>query len=310
MKVLISSRSFGKINSDPIDKLKDAGFEVVVNPLDKKLNENELIELIDDAVGLIAGTEPITESVLKQATSLKVISRYGVGLDNIDLDAANRRGVEVCNTPNAPAKAVAELTLSLILNIMRRIPESSQAMKERVWKPNMGNSLYGKTLGIVGLGRIGKELTKLVEPFNVEILAFEKYPDDPFIVSHNIKLVSLEDVLSRSDVVSIHLPLMEETFNIISSKELALMKRNSFLINTARGGLVDENALKYYLEKGLIAGAALDAFENEPYKGGLLDLDNVLLTPHIGTYTEETRMIMEIETVNNLLKVLAGVGAK
>ncbi|MCK5023863.1 MAG: hydroxyacid dehydrogenase, partial [Candidatus Aenigmarchaeota archaeon] len=158
MKIVISSRSFGKINPKPIDMLKNAGFEVVLNPINKKLNENELIELIDDAIGLIAGTEPITENVLNHAKALKVISRYGVGLDNIDLDAPQKRDIEVYNTPNAPAKAVAELTLSLILNLMRCISESSQPMKDGMWQPQMGHSLYGKKLGIIGLGRIGKEL--------------------------------------------------------------------------------------------------------------------------------------------------------
>ena len=310
MKVLISSRSFGKINSEPIDALKNAGFEVVVNPYNKKLNENELIELIDDAVGLIAGTEPITENVLNHAKALKVISRYGVGLDNVDLDAAKKRGIEVYNTPNAPAKAVAELALTLILNLMRRVPESSQPMKDGIWQPQMGHSLYGKTLGIIGLGRIGKELVKLVQPFNVDIFAYEKYPDDDFIASHNIRLESFEDVLSQSDIVSIHLPLMEETRNIISAKELSLMKHNSILINTARGGLIDEDTLISALKEETIAGAALDAFENEPYTGELLNFDNVLLTPHIGTYTEETRMIMEMETVDNLIKALSGVVVK
>ena len=171
----------------------------------------------------------------------------------------------------------------------------------------MGHSLYGKTLGIIGLGRIGKELVKLVQTFNVNIFAYEKYPDDDFIATQNIKLVSLEYVLSQSDVVSIHLPLMKETRNIIGAKELLLMKHNSILINTARGGLIDEDALISALKEGIIAGAALDAFENEPYTGELSNLDNVLLTPHIGTYTEETRITMEMETVENLIKALSGV---
>ena len=310
MKILISSRSFGKINSKPIETLKNAGFDVMSNPYEKKLNEAELIKLIDDAVGLIAGTEQITEEVLAHAKLLKVISRYGVGMDNIDLDATKKRGIEVYNTPNAPAKAVAELTLSLILNLIRRIPESSQPMKDGIWQPQMGHSLYGKTIGILGLGKIGKEFAKLMQPFNVNIFAYEKYPDDDFIASHDIKLESLEGVLSKSDVVSIHLPLMEETRNIIGAKELSLMKHDSILTNTARGGLVDEDMLISALKEGTIAGAALDAFENEPYTGELLNLDNVLLTPHIGTYTEETRMIMEMETVENLIKALSGVAVK
>ena len=310
MKIVISSRSFGKINPKPIDMLKNAGFEVVLNPINKKLNENELIELIDDAIGLIAGTEPITENVLNHAKALKIISRYGVGMDNIDLDVAKKNGIEVYNTPNAPAKAVAELTLSLILNLMRRIPESSQSMKDGMWQPELGHSLYGKTLGVIGLGRIGKALLKLVQPFNVDILTYEKYPDNDFIDSHNIKLESLEEVLSQSDMVSIHLPLMEDTRNIIGTKEIHIMKYNSILINTARGGLVNENALITALKEGAIAGAAFDAFNSEPYTGELINFDNVLLTPHIGTYTEETRMIMEMETVENLIKALSGSEVK
>lgn len=304
MKVLISSRSFGKINSNPIEKLKSEGFEVILNPYNKKLDESELIELIGDVVGVIAGTEPITDDVLEHAKNLKVISRYGVGLDNIDLDAAKKRGIKVCNTPNAPSKAVAELTLSLILNLMRRIPQSSNSIKNGDWKPQMGNLLYDKTLGIVGLGRVGKELVRLVTPFYLNIIAYEPYPDEDFISKHNIALRSFEEILSQSDIVSLHLPLTEDTRNIIATKELSSMKNSAVLINTARGGLVDENALLNALKQKMISGAALDVFEKEPYTGGLLELDNVLLTPHIGTYAEETRTVMEMETVENLIKYL------
>ncbi|WP_319508441.1 phosphoglycerate dehydrogenase [uncultured Methanolobus sp.] len=304
MKVLISSRSFGKIDSEPIDMLNNAGFEVTVNPYDRKLTERELVEMIGDSVGLIAGTEEITEEFLKNAKSLKVISRYGVGMDNIDQDVATKLGIKVCNTPNAPSKAVAELTLSMILNILRRIPESSSLMNDGRWLPQMGRSLYGKKLGVVGLGRIGKEMVQLVKPFNLTILAYEIYPDNDFITSYGIRLVSLEELLSQSDIISIHLPLMKETYNLIGEKEISLMKDTSILINTARGGLVDEGALANALMNGTIAGAGIDVFTEEPYSGDLLGLDNVLLTPHIGTFTEETRKKMEIETVDNLIKSL------
>jgi len=310
MKILISSRSFGKINPNPIDTLKNAGFDVFLNPYNKKLDEDELIELIGEAAGMIAGTEQITEKVLNHAKSLKVISRYGVGMDNIDMDVARKKGIRVYNTPNAPARAVAELALSLILNLMRHIPESSKSIQKEKWQPQMGHSLYGKTLGIIGLGRIGKKLVKLMRPFNMKILAYELYPDDDFITMCDIKLESLEEVLSQSDIVSIHLPLTEKTHNIIGVKELALMKHDAILINTARGGLIDEDALIRSLKKGITAGAALDVFEKEPYNGELLNFDNVLLTPHIGSYTEETRMIMEIETVENLINALSGVETK
>ncbi|NPE27416.1 phosphoglycerate dehydrogenase [Methanococcoides sp. SA1] len=305
MKILISSRSFGVINSEPLEKLKEDGFEIITNPYDRKLTEDELIELTNNVVGIIAGTESITENVLKNASELKVISRYGVGVDNVDLDFAKKNGIEVLNTPNAPAKAVSELALSMILSLLRRIPESSNAMKEGKWMPQMGHSLHGKILGIVGLGRIGKELVKLVQPFEMEILAYEKYPDESFIDRYNIDIVSLEEILSKSDIISIHVPLIEETFNLIGTSELSIMKKGSILINTARGNVIDEVALINALKCGNIAGAALDVFDKEPYEGELLKLENVLLTPHIGTYTEETRMVMEFETVDNLIKALS-----
>ena len=308
MKVFISSQSFGKINSKPIATIKSAGYEVILNPLNRKLNEKELIELIDDAVGLIVGTEKITKNVLNHAKSLKVISRYGVGIDNIDLDAARKRKIRIYNTQEAPAKAVAELTLSLILNLLRRIPESNKSMKYGGWQIQMGNSLFNKTLGVLGLGRIGKELVKLVQPFEMKILSYEINPNNEFADQYNVQFESFEEVLAQSDILSLHLPLIKKkTRCIIGEYELSIMKYNSILINTARGGLVDEDALINALNEGSIKGAALDVFEKEPYNGRLLDFDNVLLTPHIGSYTEETRMIMEMKTVKNLIIGLSRV---
>ena len=310
MKVLISSRSFGKMNSKPIDAIKNAGFEVILNPYSKKLNENELIELIHDADGLIAGTEEITENVLKEAKMLKVISRYGVGLDNIDIEAAEKRAIKVYNTPNAPAKAVAELTLGLILDIKRKISESNLRMTNGRWNPQMGTSLFSNTVGVVGLGRIGKEVIKLLEPFRVNVLAFEINPDNSFVESHGISLTTLENLFSQSDVILLHLPLIEATHNIVGQRELSLMKKTAILVNTARGGLIDETALTGALEDKSIGGVALDAFNQEPYRGKLLDFDNVLLTPHIGSYTKETREVMEMETVENLIVALKEVSKK
>lgn len=304
MKILISSRSFGKIDSTPIQLLKNAGFETILNPYNRKLKEDELVELIKDAVGLIAGTEKITEKVLQNARYLKVISRYGVGLDSIDLEAAKNRGIVVCTTPDAPTQAVAELTLASILNLYRRIGEVDRNLRSNNWNPLMGRLLFNRTLGIIGLGRIGKQLVRLVQPFELKILAHELYPDKKFISSFGVKLASLEEVLSNSDIVSLHIPLTKETYHLIGKKELALMKPDAILVNTARGGLIDEEALIDALKKGIIGGAAIDTFENEPYTGPLKDFDNIILTPHIGSYAKETRIRMELETVNNLINTL------
>ena len=304
MKVLISSKSFGKQDKTAIEILKKAGYTPVLNPHNRKLEFDEFAELIEDAAGLIAGTEKITEELLQKVKALKVISRNGTGLDNIDQEAAKRKGIIVCTTPDAPTQAVAELTLALILNISRRIGEVDRNLRSNEWTPLLGRLLSGKTLGIIGLGRIGKTLVKIVQPFELKIIAHEPYPDSEFISSYGIELVSLEKVLSESDIISLHAPLTEETYHLIGKKEFALMKHDAILINTARGSLIDEEALIEALEKGIIAGAALDVFEEEPYHGKLKDFDTVILTPHIGTYAKETRIRMEREAVENLLNAL------
>ncbi len=307
MKVLISSRSFGKINSGAIELLKNNGLEPIMNPYGRKLNEEEIISLLDDAVGIIAGTEKITEKIISYNDQLKVISRYGIGLDNINLKAASQRNIIVLNTPETPKIAVAELTISLILNLLKKIVNVDKNVKSGLWKPEIGNILSGKTLGIIGMGRIGKQLVELLLPFKLKILAYEINPDNEFISSSKVKLVSLDTLLSRSDIITLHIPLTKQTEHIIGEKELAKMKKNAIIINTARGGLINEEDLYNFIKEKEIAGAAIDAFEEEPYIGKLKDLDNIILTPHIGTYTVETRKNMEIESAKNLIKALRKV---
>ena len=304
MKVLISSRSFGKIDSGAVELLKNKGLEPVLNPYGRKLNEQELLDLSDNVVGIIAGTEKITEKIISSNDQLKVISRYGMGLDNIDLKAAAKKNVMVYNTPETPSVAVAEFTLSLILNLLKKIGNADKNLRRNEWKPETGNLLTGKTIGIIGLGRIGKKLAQFLTPFNVTILAYEVKPDNGFVSKNKIDLVNLETLLSKSDIITLHVPLTEQTQNLIGKKQLESMKENAILINTARGGLVDENALYEALKNKEIAGAAIDVFENEPDTGKLKDLDNIILTPHIAAYTIETRKQMEIETVKNLINGL------
>lgn len=301
MKILISSASFGKINRDPIAILEKAGYTPVLNPYGRKLEFNEFVELIEDAVGLIAGTEKITAELLERAPMLRVISRYGVGMDNVDLGAAKRQGIIVCSTPEAPSLAVAELAFALMLNLYRRVGEADRKLRQNNWSQLMGRLLSGKTLGIIGLGRIGKKLVKLVQPFDMKICAYEPYPDYEFVSSNNIALASLNEILSQSDIVSLHLPLSDKTFHIIGKKELTLMKKDAIIINTSRGGLIDEKALIEALKNGIIGGAAIDTFEEEPYKGCLKELDNVILTCHMGSSAIESRIDMERQAVENLL---------
>ena len=307
MKVLISSRSFGRIDSGAIELLKGKGIEPILNPLGKKLNEQEILDLLDDSVGIIAGTENITEKIISHSNNLKVISRYGIGLDNIDLKATSQRNILVFNTPETPKIAVAELTLSLILNLLKKIINVDKTTKDGLWKPELGNLLSGKTIGIIGLGRIGKQLVEYLLPFNLKILVYEINPDKEFISNHKIDLVSLDLLISKSDVITLHIPLTKQTKHIMNEKKLAKMKKNAILINTARGGLIDEEALYKFLKERKIAGAAIDVFEKEPNTGKLKELDNVILTPHIGTYTAETRKHMEIEAAENLIRGLKEV---
>ncbi len=304
MKVLISSRSFGKIDSGAIELLKNEGLEPILNPYGKKLNEQEILDLLDDVVGIIAGTEKITEKIISHNDQLKVISRYGIGLDNIDLKAADQRNVMVFNTPETPKIAVAELTLTLILSLLKKVVNVDKNAKNGVWKPEIGDLLSEKTVGIVGLGRIGKQVVGFLKPFNTKIYAYDIKPDLAFVRENEIELVSLDDLIKNSDIITIHTPLTEKTGHVIAEKEFKMMKENSVLINTARGGLVDEQALYNALKNGEIAGAAVDVFENEPETGRLKELDNVIITPHIGTYTLETRKHMEIEAVENLINGL------
>jgi len=307
IKVLISSRSFGIISSEAIELLKEKGIEPVLNPYSRKLSEDELLEMVNGAVGIIAGSEKISGKVISGASTLKVISRYGVGVDNIDLKTAKEKGVLVYNTPETPTLAVAELTLALILNLLRKTCKVDKEIRNNIWNPEIGNLLTKKTVGVTGVGRIGKKVVQLLEPFNVKILAYDKEIDKEFTSKYKINFVSLDTLICESDIITIHLPSTDETRSIIGKEELSKMKKNAILINTARGNLIDEKALYEALKEGSIAGAALDVFEKEPYNGRLKELDNVILTPHIGSSTIETRKNMDIEAVKNLINGLKEV---
>ncbi|MHA2052758.1 MAG: NAD(P)-dependent oxidoreductase [Candidatus Hodarchaeales archaeon] len=308
MKILISSRSFGKSSKRPLETLKKRGFEVAINPFGRKMTEKELIERVPEVVGIVAGTEKISEAVISSGPKLKVISRAGIGIDNIDLKAVKKKGILVFNTPDAPTLAVAELALGLMLNLLRRISECDRKIRDGKWKSMMGELLTGKTLGIIGLGRIGKTLVSLTKPFKLKIIANDPIHDIEFARDNNLEFVDKETLISKSDIITLHAPLTDENHHMIGEKELSLMKKSGILINTSRGGIVDEEALFRALSEGWISGAALDTFENEPYEGPLTTLDNIVLTSHVGSYAKEARINMETETVENLLKGLKEKG--
>jgi len=253
---------------------------------------------------VIAGTENYTKEILIKLPNLKVISRLGVGMDNIDLAYAQDQGLKVYKTKTTPALAVAELTLGFILDLLRKINNQNNQLKTGVWNKQMGELLTGKTLGIVGLGNIGKQLVKLLSGFNLNIIAYDLYQDEFFAKKFNILYVDLDELLQKSDIISLHLNLTGKTNQLFNYNSFKRMKRNAILINASRGEIIDENALVKALDEELIQGAGLDVFENEPYLGPLVNYDNVILTPHIGAYAKEIRMQMELEAAENLIRGL------
>lgn len=277
-------------------------FEFIQNPYKRRLTEKELLELVEahQPVGIIAGVEPITRTVLEKAKNLRVISRCGVGMDAIDLPAAEELGIQVLITPNAPIASVAELSIALMLSLLRKIPQCDKTVKNGGWKGAGGNLLKGKTVGIIGCGRIGTYVAQILKCFGCSLIGYDIEKKE----HEAIQMVGFETLLTQSDIISLHLPYSKANHHMIGPKELAMMKQSALLLNTARGGLVDEDALYTALDSGGIAGAALDCYEEEPYSGKLCTLENILLTPHIGSSAAEGRLRMEQEALENLLGAL------
>ena len=300
MQVLISTSSFNLANFAQLSDLEKAGVEVKLNPFAARLTEKQAIDLLGtDTIGLIAGLEPLTKNVLQAAKSLKVIARVGTGLDSVDLVAAKELEIIVLNTPDAPTKAVAELTIAHILGLLRHLSQADRQIRNGIWKGLMGSLLETKTVGIVGFGRIGKRVATLLSAFGASVLI-----SDAKIKSGDFQNVGLDELCTRSDIVSLHLPYSEATHHIIDEKRINLMKKGSFIVNISRGGLVDEAMLLVALKSGHLAGAALDCFEQEPYEGELRNLENVQITAHMGSYARETRDMMEQEASRLLVNAL------
>jgi len=305
-EILITTSSFGKRDSSLLQTLSGNGLAYNLNPYSRKLTESEVSALIEQhqPVGMIAGVEPLTRKVLEKAQRLKAISRAGVGMDSIDLQAARDLGIAVTNTPDAPTIPVAELTLGMVLSLLRRIHISDASIRHGEWVRPMGNLLHGKTVGLIGCGRIGSYLARLLSSFGCKILGY-----DPFIDKNDkFSLVGLEKILSDSDIITLHIPYNQENHHFINAERIQNMKKGSLLINAARGGLIDEDALYNALSSGHLGGAAMDCFEEEPYAGKLKDLDSVLLTAHIGSYAQEGRVMMERQAVENLFQELKKAG--
>lgn len=306
-KILIASSSFyriPKVPKDIFEKLEEK-YQIVKNPYGKRMKTEELIKYGKGCVGIIAGLETFDKSVLKLLFPiLRCISRDGVGTDNIDLRAAKKYGIVLKNTPAAATQAVAELTVGLMISLLRQIPQANQNLHQGKWNQVHGNLLCGKTVGIIGVGRIGKLVALLLKPFGCKIIGNDIKPDDGWFKKHKIPHVSKKTLFSKSDIISLHSSFLPANKHMINEKAFSQMKKGVIILNLSRGPIVDEKALVKKLRQGKAAAAALDVFEKEPYHGPLANMDNVILTPHIGASTHESRYLMQMGAIENLVEEL------
>lgn len=260
----------------------------------------DLAAALQDADALIVrSATKVTAELLQHASQLKLVARAGVGLDNVDAETCKAKNIRVLNTPGASTNAVAELAIACMLNLARKLPTAHMKMKNRVWakKELTGSELLGKTLGLIGLGRIGQNVAQKALAFGMSVIAHDPYPPPAM---KGVKLASLDEVIRQSDFISLHSLLTPETRHMINTASLARMKKGVFLMNLARGELIDEDALYGACKSGQVAGAALDVYSQEPYTGPLLELDNIYFTPHIGASTKEAQMRIGQELVEKL----------
>ncbi|SMB97247.1 D-3-phosphoglycerate dehydrogenase [Thermanaeromonas toyohensis ToBE] len=308
-KILITARVFGRYSREPFQILERGNCQIVPNPWPgKKLKEAEMLSLVGNVDGIICGEDELTERVIAAAPQLKVISKFGVGVDKIDVAAATRRKIAVCNTPGANSESVADMTFCLLLGAARRIALADRQVRQGLWEPIVGLELWKKTLGIIGLGKIGKAVARRAKGFEMRILAYDTCPDIDFIQKEGIELVTLKELLSRADFISLHLPATPETKGLIGAEELALIKPGAILVNTARGDIIDEAALYTALKEGKLSGAGLDVFAEEPPNpsSSLFELPQVVVSPHSGAHTVEAIDRMGVMAAQNLVKVLKG----
>lgn len=308
MRILVTPTSLQKDKkSAALDSLREASFDLVFNPMGRPLTEDELIPLLEDCDGYLAGLDYVTEKVLSSCKKLKVVSRYGAGVDRVDLDAARRNGIIVTNTPGVNAVAVAELAMALVLSIARHIPYLDKKTREGDWVRSTGMELGGKVMGIMGLGAVGKNLAKYAQGFGMHVIAYDPYIDKAYAAEMNIQATGFDDVIRESDVISLHLPLNAETKHLINEAVMNKMKPTAILVNTSRGGIIDEAAAYRLLKDDKLGGLGIDVFEMEPPKDSpLFGLDNVVITPHTAAHTKEATENMADVAAKNLLDVLSG----
>jgi len=295
------------------DKLSEEGINLLQKELEVEvrtgLKEDELVKIIKNYDALIVRSATKVTRRIIENSYLKVIGRAGVGVDNIDVDAATERGILVVNAPFSNTIAACELTLGLMFSLVRNIPQANQSIKEGKWEKNkfLGLELYKKTLGVIGLGRIGKEVAIRAKGLGMNVVGYDPYIAKSTAAQIKIKMANLDELLKVSDIITLHTPLTKDTYHLIDFREFEIMKKGVYIINCARGGIINERALYDNLINQKVAGCALDVFENEPPEDNpLLKLPNVIATPHIGASTKEAQKMVSIEIAEEVIKALKG----
>ena len=307
-KVLITARLFGTVSDQGKQLLLSAGHQILPNPyLGRLLNENEVIELIEDADGIIAGQDALTGKAIAAGKNLKIITRYGVGIDKVDIASATKQKVIVTNTPGANSGSVAEYAMALMLAVARKLVIGRNSVIQGKWDFMTSTGLNNKVLGIIGLGKIGQGLAIRAKGFGMKSIAYDPYPNDQFAAENDIEFVDLQQLLRDSDFISLHAPGTKANIHLIGKQQLDLMKSTAFLINTARGTLIDEQALFEALSEKRIAGAGLDVLYNEPPGNNpLCTLENVVITPHLAANTTEAIENMDLMSVQAVIAYFKG----
>lgn len=307
-RVLITARSVVEVGAEPLARLRQASVEIIQTSGERPLRDAELAELVGAIDGIIAGVDQVGPLTLQGGVPrLKVVARNGVGIDTVDVSTATHLGIVVTNAPGVSTEGVADLVFGLMIDVARHLVEADRSVRDGRWARVLGTELYGNCLGLVGFGRIAQAVARRAGGFEMRVLAVDTAPDEAAARRLGVQLTSLDAVLAEGDFVSIHVPLAEDTRQLIGEPQLRRMRPTAYLINTARGGIVDEAALARALQEGWIAGAACDVFEQEPPVGSpLLSAPRLLLTPHIGAHTTEAAMHGAAVAVENLLTALRG----
>jgi D-3-phosphoglycerate dehydrogenase len=304
--IFIALSTFAADDKKPLQLLEASGFPYKIHQSGKRITPEELLRDGIDASVIVAGVESYDINTLSNLKGLQCISRCGVGVDAIDLDFARKNNICVANTPMVPVQAVAELALTMFLALSRNVRQQSNLMKEKRWERITGHLLSGRTIGLIGFGRIGQKVASLSNAFGAHVIAFDPYADKKLEGELDIRLIGFDDLLSQSDIVSIHASKVSDHPVIIGESQMDRMKDGAMIVNLSRGEMLDETALIKALNSGKISGAGLDVFSEEPYKGPLCDFDQVILSPHCATLTYETRSEMEIQCVENAIAFLNG----